>query len=58
MDNQKLSARLSALATEAEFCADHYIEKPGHFGPETAVDLYRTIARLAREISAPQEKDL
>ena len=26
MDNQKLSARLSALATEAEFCADYYID--------------------------------
>ncbi len=56
---QKLSNRLSALATDAERCADHYIEKPGYCGPATIIDLYRTIALLARELaSALQEKDL
>jgi hypothetical protein len=39
---------LEALACEAETCAEHYAKAPGHVGPETIIDIYRAIARLAR----------
>lgn len=38
------------IRDDCERCADFYMEKPGAAGPETMIDLYRTIARLAHAV--------
>lgn len=45
---------LETLAREAETCADHYTNAPGHVGPDAIIDLYRAIARLARMVGQQQ----
>ena len=37
--------------------ADHYDEHPGHSGPETMSDIYRTIERLALAIQKQRIAD-
>lgn len=46
-----MTDELNDLAHAAENAAEFYREKPGYIGPETTIDLYATIARLARIIA-------
>lgn len=46
----------SAIVDECHKCADHYEERPGTAGALTDVDLYRTIARLARIVERQQNQ--
>lgn len=45
-----MNEELNDLAHAAENAAEFYRDKPGYVGPETTIDLYETIARLARII--------
>jgi hypothetical protein len=38
------------IATDCRAAADYYCDRPGHAGPETMMDIYRTIGRLAEAI--------
>jgi len=45
-----LKFHIDSLVEDCEACAKQYSEQPGLVQPATAVDLYKTIARLARII--------
>lgn len=45
---------LDQLLQDCERAADFYAEKPGYVQPATTIDLYRTIAKLARLIRKHQ----
>jgi hypothetical protein len=47
---------LTAPADQCRTCADYYQDRPGHFGPSAAVDLYFTIARVVETMLRPEQK--
>lgn len=46
-----MTEELNDLAHAAENAAEFYRGKPAYVGPETTIDLYETIARLARIVA-------
>lgn len=38
------------IETDCRAAADYYCDNPGHAGPETMIDIYRAIARLAKAL--------
>ena len=55
---QGMMTDLEKIMTDCRAAADYYDERPGHAGPETMSDIYRTIHRLAevlhkRELPPP-----
>jgi hypothetical protein len=48
--------RAEAVAKDCLECAAQYAERPGMAGALTMIDLYRTIARLARIIERQQNQ--
>lgn len=44
------------IIDDAGRCADYYENAPGHAGPDTMIDLYRTIARLAHIVERQQDQ--
>lgn len=44
------------IADDCDDCAEQYGDRPGTAGPFTMIDLYRTIARLARVVERQQAK--
>lgn len=48
---------LEKIMTDCRAAADYYDERPGHAGPQTMSDIYRTIARLA-DVVAKQRQEI
>ncbi|HYD29223.1 hypothetical protein [Brevundimonas sp.] len=44
---------LAAVAGDAERCAEYYKTSPGLAGADAIIDLYHSVARLARAVVLP-----